>query len=157
MTSGDQEPDEFPRARRGGDEPTTIHVTGTVSREIRNLRQSHPDVAAAVDEAITRIPRGAGHPVRIDVPDAPPDRVYFEITPHHPAAPVVIYRRLGPGDEPDEGWLVTTLIGQGDFGAYRQAEARGILDTDFGRDVTTYAAGTVSTEDYPGGRSGRVN
>jgi len=120
--------------------------------EIANVRLSRHAVSAlerldrseahAVAEAITRINSGAGRPLRIEPKTMPGDR-YQVVVPDHPAAPVVIYRRLASSE--GGGYLVTALAGRSDYEGYERAERDGFLDSAAGQFVTGLAAGVGGT------------
>jgi hypothetical protein len=113
-----------------------------VNAVLREMRQSEPAKARAIEDAIERIPDGV--PIRIDVPGRQRQE-YWAIAPRHPHAPVVVYRSLEPEDGAGDGWLVTTLIDRNTYADYLNAERRGLLDTPFVRDLATSLAGTVSS------------
>jgi hypothetical protein len=159
MASGGPEPgrEEASRTEAPGAGTSGIRVTSPVNSHLREMRLADPQKARATDEAIRRIPEGAGDPIRIDVPDAPPGREYRAIVPNGNGAPVVIYRRLEPSDGVDGDWLVTTLIDRDKYGEYLRAEMSGLLDAPVVRDVATSVAGTVSSilvNSRPGRASG---
>lgn len=95
-----------------------IRVAQTV---LKDLDGYEPAAAASVRQAIQTIGQVSGEPIRIDIPDSPPDRQYFALLPADENAPVVIYRSLRP-DEP--GWLVTTLLSREAYRQHKQAEQR---------------------------------
>jgi hypothetical protein len=108
------------------------------------MRNADPAKARAVDEAIKHIPESS-MPIRIDVPGAPPERMYSAVIPDRGDAPVVIYRRIQPADEVHGDWLVTTLIDRKEYEEYLRAEMRGILDNPAVRDIARRLAGTIAT------------
>jgi hypothetical protein len=142
-----------------GRELPGIQVTRAVNSMLREMRAAEPRKAAAVDAAISSIPRDSGVPVRIDVPGAPPGREYKAVVPFELDVPVVIYRRLEPGDRADGDWLVTTLIDRDEFDDYQRAAMRGILDNPAVREITARLARSLaiiisSSEHEPKGSAG---
>jgi hypothetical protein len=122
-----------------------IRVASPVNVQLREMRMADPQKAQAVDDAIRHIPSGAGEPIQLDLPEAPPGRQYRAIVPHATDAPVVIYRSLEPSEHVDGNWLVTTLVGRDQYREYRRAEMNGLLDTPEVRDATASLLGTVSS------------
>jgi hypothetical protein len=128
-----------------GRELPGIRVTRAVNSMLREMRAAEPGKAKAVDAAISSIPRDSGVPVRIDVPGAPPGREYRAVVPFERDAPVVIYRRLEPGDRADGDWLVITLIDRDEFDDYQRAAMRGILDNPAVREITARLGRALAT------------
>jgi hypothetical protein len=80
------------------------------------IKQMDPD---EIGRVLGRVGRGEGEPV--DLPGAPPGTQYLALRPESPKAPVVIYRPMLPNEDGD--WLVTSLIPQDNFNAWRQSAA----------------------------------
>lgn len=105
------------------------------------LQDLPKDQAAAVAGAIRHIGPGSGSPLKIRSPGNPGEP-YFAIVPNDDAAPVVIYRKLGPAE--GGGYLVTALTGRNEFGGYERAERQGILDSPAGKLLIAFAVAAAA-------------
>jgi len=110
---------------------------------VDKMHQLDRGVAAAVARTILRVPDAAGVPIPLNVPGDPAGTVYWALSPGTGGAPVVIYRKVLPGE--DGRWRVTTLM---DPAAYR-AYSNGLANDPVVQGVATIVAeGTVTASEH---------
>ena len=121
-----------------------IWLTAAAEAAFGELRETAPDQADAVGEAINDITAADGR--RIDLPGAPAAEPFLAIEPRQPDAPAVIYRHAANG-EPGK-WLVVSLMNREDYRAARRAEQALASSPPAVRDlINGVVAGTVATAD----------
>ena len=115
-----------------------VRVSRAAIDALEDLPKRHTRAVAA---AIDNLRSGkTGQRLKFSLPGAYSEN-YYAMRTGDGDAPVVIYRPLTEAE--GGGYLVTAIVGHGDFGAYERADEKGILDTAIGRFVLDAAAATV--------------
>jgi hypothetical protein len=115
----------------------------------------------AIVQALQHLDEHEGQPIHLTVPSAPPGSEWLALPPPGDRmAPVIIYRRMPPGD--GGAFRIAALMPRADYDHYRLAEGHGIfLDPAVqvaaiqATDIAISTMGTISTFhdplDYPVG------